>query len=293
MVYLEEAKTHVLSHTLHYGTGVFEGIRCYNTPRGPAIFRLEEHVQRLFDSAEIMKIQIPFSKKEITGACREIVRKNNLDECYIRPLVFLGRKHLSLDTHGIPVECIVAAWEWGSYLGEEGVKNGIRAMLSPYARVFPHPAVCRAKAVANYTASTLAKMDAGKKGFDEAVMLDQNGFVAECTGENIFTVKNGRIFTPPPESALAGITRESVMEISANEKIAVEEKFFGTDFLLGADEVFITGTAAEIVPIREIGGAQIGSGKPGPVTKKLQEIYFGAVRGKEKKYEKWLDYLNR
>ncbi len=291
MVPWGEAKTHVLTHTLHYGTGVFEGIRCYNTSNGPAIFKLKDHIKRLFDSARIMQMRPSFEQKDYEEACKKVVKENNLKECYIRPLLFYGYGQMGLSTKNCAVDSIVAAWPWGTYLGEEGLKNGVRAKISSYQRHFVNSMMTKAKTCGNYVNSTLAKMEALNSGYEEAVMLDTNGYVAECTGENIFVVKDNELITPPILNALDGITRKCVMQIASNEGIVVKEKLFTRDYLYTVEECFITGTAAEITPIREIDDRQIGSGKPGEITKKLQQTYFNIVHGKEKNYEDWLDYV--
>ncbi|MGN7612644.1 branched-chain-amino-acid transaminase [Magnetococcales bacterium HHB-1] len=289
-----DATVHVLTHTLHYGLGVFEGIRCYNTPQGSAIFRLSEHVQRLFHSAHILNMKIPFSPEEIETACRAVIKENNLETGYIRPLAFYGAESMGINTAACKVHLIIAAWEWGAYLGEEGMKNGIRIKTSSYTRHHPNVVMTRAKAVGNYPNSILAKTESLACGFDEALLLDTEGYVAEGSGENIFIFKDGQLKTPPLDSALDGITRNTVMQIAKEENIPVLEQRFPRDEVLIAEEAFFTGTAAEITPIRELDGRTIGPGKPGPVTKKIQKIFFDIVNGRSKKsiHKKWLDFID-
>ena len=293
MVKWEDAQVHVLTHTLHYGTGVFEGIRCYNTPRGPAIFRLKDHIKRLMDSAHIMQMKTHFKREDYEKACREVVAKNRLKECYIRPIIYYGYGKMGLATHGVVVDSAVAAWSWGSYLGEEGIKNGIRAKISSYSRHHVNSMMSKAKTVGNYVNSTMAKMEALNAGYEEAVMLDSHGYVAEATGENIFMVRDNELITPPTTNALEGITRKSILEVAKDSGIKVREELFTKDQLYIADECFLTGTAAEVTPIREVDNRTIGTGKPGPITKKLQAKFFGIVHGKAGKYKKWLDFIRK
>jgi len=292
MVDWDKAQVHVLTHTLHYGTGVFEGIRCYNTRQGPAIFRLGSHVRRLMDSAHIMQMKTGFSAQDYVKACKEVVTKNRLKECYIRPLIYFGYGKMGLATSGVPVDSVVAAWPWASYFGEEGLKNGIRIKVSPFTRHHVNSMMTKAKTVGNYVNSTMAKMDALNSGYDDAIMLDNCGYVAEATAENIFIVRDGELITPPATNALEGITRKSVMEIAKGEKIKVREELFTKDQLYISDECFITGTAAEVTPVREADNRVIGTGKPGPITKKLQSRFLEVVYGKISKYSKWLDYVD-
>src|SRR3989344_9168150 len=291
MVKWKDATTHFLTHSLHYGTAVFEGLRCYNTDKGPAVFRMKEHVKRLFDSAHIMQIKIPYTQQEITEAIIKVVKENNLKECYIRPLVYYGYGIMGLSTKGAKVEVGIAAWPWGTYLGDEGMQNGIRMKIASVTRHHPNIMMTKSKTSANYANSTFAKMQAINAGYDKAIMLDPQGYVAECSGENIFIVRNGALITPPTSNALEGITRASIMEVATNEGIEVKEQLFPRDTLYIADEAFLTGTAAEVTPIREVDNRIIGEGKPGPITKKLQAKFFDIVKGKDKKYEKWLDYV--
>jgi branched-chain amino acid aminotransferase len=291
MVPWDEAKVHVLTHTLHYGLGVFEGIRCYECADGrSAIFRLQEHIERLYDSAHILLMKIPFDKGAILDACKEIFRVNKLKAGYLRPIAFMGDGAMGLHAEN-PIRVAIIAWAWGTYLGEEGVKNGIRAKVSSFTRHHVNVAMTKSKAVANYVNSILAKREAMLAGYDETVMLDSQGYVSEASGENIFFAKNGRVFTPPTTSALQGITRDTVIELLKDNGVAVEEKFFSRDELYIADEIFLTGTAAEVTPIRELDQRSIGSGKPGPITKKVQQEFFDLVKGKSKKHAEWLAYL--
>jgi branched-chain amino acid aminotransferase len=283
-----DAKVHVLTHTLHYGLGVFEGIRCYKTDRGPAIFRLDEHVKRLFNSAHIFMMEIPFTEKEIRDAIVETVRINGLKECYIRPLVYIGYGAMGLYPKGNPVKVSIAAWPWGAYLGDEGLEKGIRIKVSSFTRHHVNVDMTRGKVCGYYVNSQLAKKEAISCGFDEAVLLDTEGYVSEGSGENIFIVRNGRIKTTPLTSILEGITRESIIRVARDRKIAVDEERFTRDEIYIADEAFLTGTAAEVTPVREIDGRTIGDGRRGKVTEGLQSAFFDIVKGKNRKYASWL-----
>jgi branched-chain amino acid aminotransferase len=288
----DEAKVHVLTHTLHYGLGVFEGIRCYKCVDGRSgIFRLREHIDRLFQSALIAQIEIPFSKEEIEEACKEIVRVNGLDEAYIRPLVFIGEGVMGVHPHDNPIRVAIIAWKWGAYLGEEALKNGTRAKTSSFIRHHPNAMMTKAKICGNYVNSVLAKREVTRLGYDEAILLDPEGYVAEGSGENIFLVKHGIIKTTPPTTILPGITRDTVIKLAKDRGYTVIEERFTRDELYIADEVFLTGTAAEITPVREIDDRPIGNGKPGKITKELQELYFNTVRGKLPQYSHWITYL--
>lgn len=288
----DEANVHVLTHSLHYGLGVFEGVRCYECEDGrSAIFRLKDHTQRLFTSAHIAQLSIPYTPEEIGEATRETLRANDLKEGYIRPLVFLGDGSMGLYPKDNPVHVAIAAWEWGAYLGEEGIKNGIRVKVSSFTRHHVNSAMTKAKVTGYYVNSIMAKREAVSCGYDEALMLDTEGYVSEGSGENVFIVSNGRIKTTPITTVLDGITRDSVMTIARDNGIEVTEERFTRDECYIADEAFFTGTAAEITPIRELDGRAIGTGSPGPVTKKIQKIFFDAIKGKDKNYERWLDYL--
>ncbi len=283
-----DAKVHVLTHTLHYGTGVFEGIRCYKTDGGPAVFRLKEHVDRFFGSMHILQMDCPFSPEQVAGAILETIRVNRIDACYIRPLAFIGYGAMGVHPKDNPVNVIIAVWPWGSYLGEEGMKNGIRVKISSFSRPHINATMVRAKAVANYANSLLAKREALKDGYDEALLLDTDGYVAEGSGENVFMVRNGVIRTPPLTAILDGITRDTVIQLARERGLRLVEERFTRDEIYLADEAFFTGTAAEITPIREIDNRKIGEGRPGPVTKQLQQVFFDIVLGKDKKHSSWL-----
>jgi len=281
------ATTHVLTHTLHYGMGVFEGVRAYNTPQGTAIFRLEAHTDRLFDSAHIMGMKIPFTKDEINEATRAAVRENNLESAYIRPMVFYGSEAMGLRATGLKVQVIVAAWSWGAYMGDEALVNGIKVRTSSFTRHHVNISMTRAKANGNYINSMLALQEAISGGADEAMLLDTEGYVAEGSGENIFLVRNGVVYTPEVTSCLNGITRNTVLQLADDLGIKVIEKRITRDEVYIADEAFFTGTAAEVTPIREVDGRQIGIGRRGPVTEKLQKAYFDLVTGKTSAHSEW------
>tara|TARA_B100000378_G_scaffold113437_1_gene91093 strand:+ start:104 stop:1021 length:918 start_codon:yes stop_codon:yes gene_type:complete len=285
-----EANVHVLTHTLHYGLGVFEGVRCYQTKnKKSAIFRLHEHVDRLFNSAIVLGIDIPFSQKEIFTAVQLVVRKNKLKECYIRPIVFLGHNQMGLNPNGVDVRVAIAAWPWGTYLGDEGISRGIRVRISSFTRHHVNITMTRAKACGHYVNSILAKTEAVRDGYDEAILLDSQGYVSEGSGENIFLLSKGRLKTPALScSNLEGITRDSVFDIAKHLKIEVEEGRVTRDELYIADEVFLTGTAAEITPVREIDNRIIGNGKRGKTTTRIQKMFFEIVHGNHAKFKKWL-----
>lgn len=288
----EEARIHVLTHSLHYGYGVFEGLRCYRGDDGrSAIFRGPEHVRRLFDSAHILGIKIPFSHSEILDACAQAVGLNHFTECYIRPLVFLGDGQMGVAAHNNRVRVAIAAWEWGAYLGEEGVKRGIRLKTSSFNRFHPNTLMPHAKATGHYINSVLAVHEAQRGGYDEAMLLDVDGYVAEGSGENIFVVRDGVVMTPPSASALPGITRDAVIRILADLGIQVREQRFPRDTVYISDEVFMTGTAAEVTPVREVDDRTVGSGGPGPLTRQVQETFAAALRGRDSRYRHWLHYV--
>jgi branched-chain amino acid aminotransferase len=287
----DKANVHILTHSLHYGLGVFEGIRCYATDRGPAIFRLKEHVERLFNSAHIFLMKVPFTEKEIMEAVIKTVAVNKIKECYIRPLVYLGYGAMGLYPKDNPVRVSVAAWPWGTYLGEEGITKGIRIKVSSFIRGHVNSNMSRGKVCGYYVNSQLAKKEAIAAGYDEALLLDTEGYVSEGSGENIFIVRNGVLKTTPLTSILEGITRDSIMEIARNEGIPTCEERFTRDELYIAEEAFFTGTAAEVTPIREVDGRRIGEGKPGKITKKLQARFFDVVKGKNRNYDSWLTYV--
>ncbi len=288
----EEAKVHVLTHTLHYGLGVFEGIRCYKGKSGTAIFRLQEHAARLLRSAHVVQMKIPFSQKEIETAVIETVRENHLDEGYIRPLAFIGYGEMGLYAKDAPIHLSIAVWPWGTYLGDEGIKRGIRVTVSSFARHHVNISLTRAKVTGYYVNSQLAKREAKEAGFDEAVLLDTEGYVTEGPGENIFIVRNGTLKTTPMTSSiLEGITREAILQLARERNIKIAEERFTRDDLYLADEAFFTGTAAEVTPIREVDGRTIGTGKPGPVTQALQTAFFDIVRGKSNDHPEWLTFV--
>jgi len=281
------ATTHVLTHTLHYGMGVFEGVRAYNTPQGTAIFRLQAHTDRLFDSAHIMGMKIPYSKDEVNEATRAAVRENNLESAYIRPMVFYGSEAMGLRASGLKTHLIVAAWSWGAYMGDEALQVGIKVRTSSFTRHHVNISMTRAKANGNYINSMLALQEAISGGADEAMLLDPEGYVAEGSGENIFLVKNGVIYTPEVTSCLNGITRNTILTLAAEHGLEVVEKRITRDEVYIADEAFFTGTAAEVTPIREVDGRQIGAGRRGPITEKLQTAYFDLVTGKTDAHAEW------
>ncbi len=285
-----EANTHVLTHTLHYGAGVFEGVRAYQTNQGTAIFRLDDHTNRLFNSAKIIGMSIPFSPEEISQAQLEVINKNSLDYGYMRPMCFYGSEGMGLRADNLKVHCIIAAWEWGSYLGEDNMKNGIRVKTSSYSRHHVNVAMCKAKLNGNYVNSMLALNEALHDGYDEALLLDVDGFIAEGSGENIFVIKDEKIYTPELTSALDGITRKTIITLAEIINVPVIEKRITRDEVYIADEAFFTGTAAEVTPIRELDNRTIGSGSRGPITEKLQEMYFDAVYGRQIYDESWLSY---
>ncbi|QLF94143.1 branched-chain amino acid transaminase [Pseudomonas sp. ABC1] len=287
LVQWRDATTHVLTHTLHYGMGVFEGVRAYQTPTGTAVFRLQAHTDRLFDSAHIMGMKIPYTKEEINEATRAAVRENGLDSAYIRPMAFYGSEGMGIRADSLKVHVIVAAWHWGAYMGDEALQNGIKVRTSSFTRHHVNIAMTRAKANGNYINSMLALQEAVSGGADEAMLLDPEGYVAEGSGENIFLVKNGVVYTPEVTSCLNGITRATVLTLAKELGIDVVEKRITRDEVYIADEAFFTGTAAEVTPIREVDGRQIGIGRRGPVTEKLQKAYFDLVTGKTDVHGDW------
>lgn len=283
-----DANVHILTHSLHYGLAAFEGIRCYKGKSGSAIFRLQEHVDRLFESAHIGMMTIPYEKKQVAEAIIETVRVNKLDACYIRPLVYIGYGAMGVYPGNNPIKLAIAAWKWGTYLGDDALANGIRACVSSFTRHHVNVSMTRGKISGYYVNSILAKQEAKADGYDEAILLDTEGYVSEGTGENIFLVRKGRIKTTPLTSILEGITRDSVIELAREQGIAVTEERFTRDELYIADEVFVTGTAAELTPVREIDNRRIGTGKPGPITLALQKRFFAIVRGEDASRESWL-----
>lgn len=289
----DDARIHVLTHSLHYGLGVFEGIRAYPTSQGPGIFRLTPHIDRLFQGAHILGLDIPFSRAEITEAVKMVVKESGLDGCYIRPLVYLGYGEMGLNPLPCPVNVAVACWPWGAYLGDEGIRNGIRLKVSSWARHDPRAMPTAAKGTGMYINSSLAKVEAVRGGYDEALLLTTDGHVSEGTGENVFVVRRGRILTPPSSSvgALEGITGDAVRTIAADLGHEVVESQLRRTDLYMADEAWLTGTAAEVVPIASVDDRPVGSGKPGPITRAIQEIFFQAVRGEVPQYKDWVEYV--
>ena len=285
----EDAKVHVLSHALHYGTGYFEGIRCYELAGGrSAVFRLPEHIRRLADSGKILGFPLPYTEAQICGATIDVIRANKLKECYIRPLAFVGLGELGLYAPNNPVNVCIAVWPWGAYLGDEGLQKGIRAKISSYTRHHVNVMMTKSKGAGNYINSVLAKHEVKKAGYDEAIMLDAEGYVSEASGENIFIVRDGVIKTTPLTSILPGITRDSILTLARDLGYRVVEDRFTRDELYIADEAFFTGTAAELTPIREVDDRPIGGGCRGPVTEKIQQTFFDVIKGKNRKYENWL-----
>ncbi len=287
-----EAKVHVLTHTLHYGAGVFEGLRAYHAEQGTAIFKLSEHTERLFRSAHILNMQIPFSKEEINQAHKKAIARNNLDSAYIRSMCFYGSEGMGLRADNLKVHVMVAAWEWGAYLGADNMEKGIRIRTSSYTRNHVNSTMCKAKANGNYINSILALQEALSTGYDEALLLDHEGFAAEGSGENLFIVRNGIIYTPETSSALEGITRDTIMTIAEEQGLTVKEKRISRDEIYVADEAFFTGSAAEVTPIRELDGRTIGSGSRGSITEKLQTLYFDYVHGRCADHGDWLSYVS-
>jgi branched-chain amino acid aminotransferase len=288
----EDAKVHVLTHGLHYGTGVFEGIRAYNTEIGTAVFRHTDHIDRLFKSAELYYMPIPYTREELRAATHELIGRNGLDECYIRPIVFRGYGTMGLFPLEAPVDVSIAVWRWGAYLGEEGKQHGVRAKVSSWRRISPDSLIPHSKASGQYLNSILAKIESHKAGYQEAILLDDLGHVCEGSGENLFLV-NGRTITTPPQTAsiLDGINRRSVVQIAQDLGYEIVERDIGRAELYLADEIFLTGTAAEMVPVREIDDHAIGDGEPGPVTRELQKVFDDALHGRAERYRDWLDVV--
>ncbi|HDZ62274.1 MAG TPA: branched-chain amino acid transaminase [Nitrospirae bacterium] len=288
-----DAKIHVLTHTLHYGLGAFEGLRCYNTPKGPAIFKLQEHVDRLFDSCHILQIKPTFTPDDIRQAIIDSVKINGLKECYIRPVVYVGYGAMGIYAKGNPINTAIAVWPWGAYLGEAGIKNGIRVKISSFTRHHVNVTMTKSKTCGDYVNSILANREAVSCGYDEALLLDTHGYVAEGSGQNVFIVRKGVLKTSPLTSTLEGITRNSIIQLANDLKMKVQEVNFTRDELYTASEAFFTGTAAEVTPIKEVDERIIGSGRPGPITKKIQKLFFDIVKGraKAKTYNSWLTYI--
>ena len=288
----DQANVHVLTHSLHYGLGVFEGIRAYSTSRGPAVFRLTDHIRRLYTSAKIFMIDIPFAPEALVEATKETVRVNGLDSCYIRPIAFLGYGEMGLNPLPCAVNVAIAVWPWGAYLGEESLTSGVRMKISSWQRHDPNAVPPAAKGTGMYINSCLAKVEALKAGYDEAILLSPQGYVSECTGENLFIVRDGRLVTPPVAAgALEGITQASVVTIARDLGYEVEAANILRSDLYTADEAFLSGTAAEVVPIRSVDDRTVGTGEPGPVTRKVQEVYFAAVRGEVDRYKDWVEHV--
>ena len=289
LVEWRDAKIHVLTHTLHYGCGAFEGVRAYNTVQGTAIFRLRDHTERLFNSAKILRMKIPFGMEQVMDAQREVVRVNQLESCYLRPLTWIGDEKLGVSPRGNSIHLMIAAWPWGAYLGEDGLKRGIRVKTSSYTRHHVNITRTQAKAVSNYTNSILANMEALDDGYDEALLLDASGFASEGAGENLFIVRKGVVYTPDLSAgALNGITRDTILAICNDLGLKLVEKRITRDEIYIADEAFFTGTAAEVTPIRELDRIELGSGSRGPVTEKIQSAFFDIVNGRNPKYLEWL-----
>ncbi len=288
----DEANVHVLTHTLHYGLGAFEGIRAYKCSNGKsAVLKLTEHMQRLYASAHVAGIKIPYEIQTLCDAVMDLLRENGLDEAYIRPIVFIGPGEKGILPGNNVINVAIAVWPWGTYLGDDAITNGIRAKISSYTRMHVNSFMTKAKICGNYVNSVMARQEAADLGFDEGILLDSEGYVAEGSGENIFIVRNGILKTPPLTSILEGITRKCVLDIADDEGITVKEQRFTRDELYIADEAFFTGTAAEVTPVREVDGKKIDSGKPGEITKRLQRRYFAVIKGEDAKFEHWLDYI--
>jgi len=287
----DKAQVHVLSHTLHYGLGAFEGIRCYDTARGSAVFRLREHIDRLFHSAHIGGLKVPYTRDDIELAIIETIKINDVRACYIRPLIYLGYGEMGINNSQNPVCVSIAVWPWGAYLGEGALDDGIRVRVSSFTRHHVNVMMTKAKIVGNYANSQLAKMEAVNSGYDEAILLDPQGNVAEGSGENLFIVRNGELKTPPLTAILEGITRNSIIDLARHLDLVVHETIFSRDELYIADEAFFTGTAAELTPIREVDDRTIGNGRPGPISHKLQQAFFRVVEGKDDAFQHWLTFI--
>jgi branched-chain amino acid aminotransferase len=292
MVPFDEATVHVLTHSLHYGLAVFEGMRCYKSDDGrSAIFRAREHIRRLIDSGHIVEMEVPYSQEELLKACADVVRINKFAECYIRPLVFFGEGEMGLSARGNKIRVSIAAWPWGAYLGQDGVDKGVRLKTSSFVRFHHNSMMPAAKATGHYVNSILAGYEARRNGYDEALLLNTEGFVAEGSGENVFVVRDGIVRTPPLTSVLAGITRDAVIRILRDNSVEVREEYFARDAFYIADEAFMTGTAAEVTPVVELDDRKIGPGKPGPITAKVQQVFQATLHGREPRYRDWLYYV--
>jgi len=291
LVEWRNATTHVLTHTLHYGLGVFEGLRAYKTDKGTAIFRLQEHTDRLFNSAHIFQMKLPYDKETINAAQLDVVRANKLESCYIRPICFYGSEEMGISAKNVSTHIAIAAWPWGAYLGDDGMKKGIRVKTSSFTRHHVNANMCRAKSVTTYTNSILAHQEADNDNYDEALLLDVDGYVAEGAGENIFIIKKGKLYTPDLSACLEGITRDAIFTLARESGIEIIEKRITRDEVYCADEAFFTGTAAEVTPIRELDHRTIGNGARGPITTKLQQTFFDCVEGKHPLHTDWLSYI--
>jgi len=291
MVPWRDATTHVLTHSLHYGLGVFEGVRAYKTDKGTAIFRLKDHTDRFFRSAHILGMKMPYDKETLMEAQKASVRDNKLESAYIRPMAFYGAEAMGISARTLSTHVIVAAWSWGAYMGDEALEKGIRVKTSSFSRHHVNVTMCKAKASGNYMNSIQAHQEAIQDGYDEALLLDVDGFVAEGSGENIFLVRKGKLLTPDLSSALEGITRDTIVELAEEMGLQVVEKRITRDEVYSADEAFFTGTAAEVTPIRELDNRKIGNGGRGPITEKLQSVYFDVVKGRSAKHQDWLTYV--
>jgi branched-chain amino acid aminotransferase len=292
LVNWDDANIHVLTHSLHYGCGVFEGIRAYQTAAGPAVFRLTDHINRLFNSAKIFMMEIPFTRADLVEATKQTVAVNNLESCYIRPLVYLGYGEMGLNPLPCPVQVSIAVWPWGAYLGDEGTRNGVRMKISSWQRHDPNAMPPAAKGTGMYINSSMAKVEALKAGYDEAILLSPQGYVSECTGENLFLIKGDRLITPPVSAgALEGITQDSVLTIAKDLGLRTEFTNILRSDLYTADEAFLTGTAAEVVPIRSVDDREVGAGGPGPITRQIQQIYGQTVRGEVDRYKDWVEHV--
>jgi branched-chain amino acid aminotransferase len=287
-----DANIHVLTHSLHYGMAVFEGVRAYKTDQGPAIFRLDEHTKRWFNSAKIFQMEMPYSQQELIAAQLEVVKANKLESCYLRPLAWIGSEKLGISPKGNQILVSIAAWQWGAYLGEDGLNKGIRVKTSSFSRHHVNVSLVRAKASGYYINSILANQEVTAHGYDEALLLDTDGYVSEGSGENVFIVRDGVLYTPDLASCLAGITRDAIIKIAQDLNIEVREKRITRDEMYCADEAFFTGTAAEVTPIRELDDRIMGNGGRGPLTEKIQNVFFDIVKGKNDKYRSWLNYVN-
>ncbi|WP_105166662.1 branched-chain amino acid transaminase [Pseudoalteromonas sp. T1lg23B] len=294
MIPYEQATTHILSHALHYGSSVFEGIRAYDTPKGPAIFRLKDHIKRLYDSAKIYRFEIPFSEEELMQACRDAVKANGFTNAYLRPFAFLGNVGLGVHPKSHKADVSVAAMEWGTYLGDGSLEQGVDACISSWTRLAPNTMPTGAKAGGNYLSSQLITAEAKRHGYVEGIALDVNGYLSEGAGENLFVIKNGVLFTPPTTACiLPGLTRDTIIKLAQSRGYEVREEAIAREALYLADEFFMTGTAAEVTPVRSVDQIQIGDGKRGPITKELQQAYFDLVKGQSEDSFGWLDYINK